>query len=162
MMEAVEAVTAPHEWPESLVDLYAAERLGFVRLAYLMTGDREIAQEVVQDAFMAARRAWPSVREGRPYVRTAIVNRCHSWGRRQQLEVAHRARPQPSEESSAEVDELWDALSRLNPRQRAAVVLRYYEDLADADIAELLNCRPATVRTSIHRALNALRKEITR
>lgn len=161
-MESVEvAVTssAP-EWPGSLVELYAQERLRLVRIAYLMTGNREVAQEVVQDAFVSARRSWAGVRETRAYLRTAVVNGCRSWGRRQQLESS-RQQPQ-GDVAGLQADELWDALSRLNPRQRAAVVLRYYEDLPDAEIAVLLGCRPATVRTSIHRALDALRKEITR
>jgi RNA polymerase sigma factor (sigma-70 family) len=63
---------------------------------------------------------------------------------------------------AAAPDELWDVLARLKPRQRAALVLRFYEGMADADIAEILGCRTPTVRTTIHRALGALRKEIER
>jgi RNA polymerase sigma factor (sigma-70 family) len=59
-------------------------------------------------------------------------------------------------------DEMWDALATLNDRQRAAIVLRFYEDLPDADIAEILGCRTATVRTAIHRGLGSLRKVIDR
>jgi RNA polymerase sigma factor (sigma-70 family) len=95
-----------------------------------------------------------------PYVRTAVVNRCRSWGRRQRLE--HDRRPAPPDPAGLDADELWDALLRLEPRRRAAVVLRFYLDLPDAEIAELLGCRRATVRTSIHRALHTLRQEIDR
>jgi RNA polymerase sigma factor (sigma-70 family) len=95
-----------------------------------------------------------------PYVRTAVVNRCRSWGRRRRLE--HERRPAPSEPTPFHADELWDALLRLDPRRRAAVVLRFYLDLPDTEIAELLGCRRATVRTSIHRALRTLRQEIER
>jgi RNA polymerase sigma factor (sigma-70 family) len=59
-------------------------------------------------------------------------------------------------------DEMWDALATLNDRQRAAIVLRFYEDLPDAAIAEVLGCRVATVRTAIHRGLKSLRKVIDR
>ena len=59
-------------------------------------------------------------------------------------------------------DELWDALATLPDRQRTAIVARYYLDLPDPEIADLLGCRPATVRTAIHRGLAALRKEVPR
>ena len=61
-----------------------------------------------------------------------------------------------------EADELWDALGRLDERRRAAIVLRFYADVPVAEIAEILDCRPVTVRTSIHRGLQQLRREIDR
>ena len=137
---------------------YADDRLPLVRIAYLITGDLHVAEEVVQDAFVSARRSWKRVKEPRPYLRAAVVNGSRSWLRRRQLE-----RRQPAERPEVSLstpDELWDVLQTLKPRQRAAVVLRYYEGLADADIARTLGCRTSTVRTVIHRALGALRKEI--
>jgi RNA polymerase sigma factor (sigma-70 family) len=59
-------------------------------------------------------------------------------------------------------DEMWDALATLSERQRTAIVLRFYEDLPDQRIAEIIGCRPATVRTAIHRGLRELRKVIDR
>jgi RNA polymerase sigma factor (sigma-70 family) len=88
------------------------------------------------------------------------VNRCRSWGRRQVLERDRR--PRPPEPAELVADELWDALATLPERQRTAIVLRYYADLPDADIAEALGCRPATVRTSLHRGLAALRRVVER
>ena len=140
------------------MDCYAQDRLQLVRVAYLITGSRHVAEEIVQDAFVSTLRSWSRVREAKPYVRAAVVNGSRSWLRRRKLERGHtHDRPEPSLSSP---DELSDVLGRLKPRQRAAVVLRYYEGLADAEIAELLGCRAATVRTAIHRALGALRKEI--
>ncbi len=147
-------------WPEPLINCYAQDRLQLVRVAYLMTGNRHVAEEVVQDAFLATVRSWSRVREPKPYVRTAVVNGSRSWLRRRKLERGHpQGRPEVSLSSP---DELSDVLGRLKPRQRAAVVLRYYDGLSDTDIAEVLGCRATTVRTVIHRALGALRKEIQR
>ena len=145
-------------WPVPLVSLYEEQRTTFVRLAYLLTGSRAVAEEIVQDAFIATRRAWDRVEQPAPYVRTAVVNRCRSWGRHEQVVQAHA--PAPPEPSRLEPDELWDALGRLDVRRRTAIVLRYYADLPHAEIAEILGCRPATVRTSIHRGLRQLRKEM--
>ena len=155
-----EAATGTRAWDAALVALYRDRYPELVRLAYLLTGDRAVAEELVQDAFLGAHGSWDGVREPMPYVRTAVVNRCRSWGRRRQLE--HDRRPAPADPATLGADELWDALGRLDPRRRAAVVLRFYLDLPDAEIAELLGCRRATVRTSIHRALHTLRQEIER
>jgi RNA polymerase sigma-70 factor (sigma-E family) len=151
---------APVRWDDDLVRLYERHYDGLVRLAYLVSGEPAVAEEVVQEAFVKAHRSWDRVRDPLPYLRTAVVNGCRSWGRRQKLE--RERRPRPPEPARQEPDELWDALATLKDRPRAAVVLRYYADLPDAEIAEILDCRLATVRTTIHRALAALRKEIQR
>lgn len=145
-------------WPEPLLRCYSQDRLQLVRVAYLITGNRHVAEEIVQDAFVATLRAWGRVNEAKPYLRAAVVNGSRSWLRRRKLERSHT--PDRAEVSVSAPDELSDVLGRLNPRQRAAVVLRYYDGLSDADIARALGCRIATVRTVIHRALGALRKEM--
>lgn len=153
------AVAVP-AWPDELVGLYEDRYDDLVRVAYLMTGAPAAAEELVQDAFLAAHRSWDGVREPYPYVRAAVVNRARSWGRRLQLE---RRQPIVAPASAwMEADELWDALRALNDRQRAAIVLRYYADLPDREIAAALGCREATVRTAVHRGLAALRREIER
>jgi RNA polymerase sigma-70 factor (sigma-E family) len=151
---------AASRWDDDLVRLYERHYDGLVRLAYLVSGESAVAEEVVQDAFVRAHRSWDRVRDPLPYVRTAVVNGCRSWGRRRKLE--REREPRPPEPTRQEPDELWDALATLKDRPRAAIVLRYYADLPDAEIAELLGCRPTTVRTTIHRALAALRQEIER
>jgi RNA polymerase sigma-70 factor (sigma-E family) len=152
--------TQSDSWPDPLVQAYDEDRLALVRLAFLITGDRHMAEEVVQDAFVSTLRSWSRVREPKPYVRAAVVNGSRSRLRRRRLERSH-SHDRPDAVLSSP-DELSDVLGRLNARQRAAVVLRYYEGLADAEIAVVLSCRVATVRTTIHRALGALRKEIQR
>jgi RNA polymerase sigma-70 factor (sigma-E family) len=152
--------TAP-QWAPALVELYQARYAPLVRLAYLLTGSPAAAEELVQEAFIATHRGWGRVRQPAAYVRTAVVNNVRSWGRRTQLEHAHRATTLPPL-AHQEPDELWDALGALPERQRVAIVLRFYEDLPDHEIAHVLGCRPGTVRTAIHRGLAALRKEIER
>ena len=147
-------------WDDDLVRLYEQHYDDLVRLAYLVSGQADRAEEVVQDAFVQVQRHWARVRDPLPYLRTAVVNGCRSLGRRQVLERTRRPRPPDPAELGA--DELWDALATLTDRQRAAVVLRFWCDLPDAEIATALGCREATVRTSVHRALAKLRKEIDR
>jgi RNA polymerase sigma-70 factor (sigma-E family) len=148
-------------WADELVVLYQAQYDRMVRVAFLVCRDAAVAEEVVQEAFVSVHGAWDRVDAPAAYLRTAVLNGCRSWGRRQILERDRRP-TSPSATADLGADELWDAIGRLNDRQRAAVVLRFYEDLPDEEIAHLLRCRPATVRTSIHRALAALRKEISR
>ena len=145
---------------DPLAELYRQRYEPMVRLAYLLTGDHSVAEELVQDAFVNVHRNWHRAEHPPAYLRMAVVNGCRSWGRRRMLEL-HR-RPAPPEAVGLQADELWDALAVLPARQRAAVVLRFYEDLPDAEIARLLGVREATVRTAIHRALARLREEIER
>jgi RNA polymerase sigma-70 factor (sigma-E family) len=133
-----------------------------VRLAALLTGSRETAQDLVQDAFVRLHGAWSRVREPRPYLRRAVVNACHSHHRRRRVERRHAAQAEPVAPALAEPDELADALAALPHRQRAAIVLRFYADLPDADIAAALGCRPGTVASLIHRGLEQLRRVIER
>jgi RNA polymerase sigma-70 factor (sigma-E family) len=147
-------------WDPGLLATYRSSYADLVRLAYLVSGDRSAAEEAVQDAFVAAHRGWDRVREPLPYLRQAVVNRCRSWGRRQQLE--RERRPRPADPATLVADEMWDALQVLPERQRAAIVLRFYCDLPDAEIAEILGCRTPTVRTAIHRGLAKLRTEVPR
>jgi len=147
-------------WPRELVELYRTRYVGYVRVAYLLTGRVDVAEELTQEAFIAAAARWSSIKNPEGYVRTAVVNRCHSWFRHRKVERRSVASaPSPCELGA---DELWDVLLRLPYRRRAAVVLRFYADRSDDDIAAALGCRPATVRTLIHRGLIQMRKEVPR
>ena len=147
--------------PDSLADLYRERYASMVRLAYLMVGSTPVAEELVQDAFARMHRHWDRTDHPRAYLRTAVLNACRSHLRRGALERSYLKRtahePEPA---AAGGDELFDALAKLPSRQRAALVLRFYEDLSEADIAVALGCRPGTVKSLLHRGLAELRKVV--
>ena len=151
-------VTAPVTFAECYRDL----RPEMVRLAALMTGSPEIAQDLVQDAFVRLHGAWNRVHEPRSYLRRAVINACHSHHRRRRVERRHASTAAPASSAALGADELADALDALPYRQRAALVLRFYADLSDIDIAAALRCRPGTVASLIHRGLEQLRRVIER
>jgi RNA polymerase sigma-70 factor (sigma-E family) len=155
------ALEAAIDQPLSFADLYQVEYLPMLRLATLMTGSREVAEDVVHDAFLRVHRSWGRAQKPGAYLRAAVVNACRSWQRRQVLERSRQPRPGPAS-TDAGGDEMWDALGRLPARQRAALVLRFYEDLSEAEIATLLKCRPGTVKSLVHRGLERLAKEVER
>ncbi len=142
----------------SLAELFRREYAPMVRLATLLVGSDAVAEELVQDAFVAVHRRWSSVDNPGGYLRTSVVNACRSHQRRAALE--RRRLPRPDEPAQLGADEVWDALAHLPHKQRAALVLRFYEDATEADIAAALRVRPATVRSLVHRGLAKLRKEI--
>ncbi|MGN6694337.1 MAG: RNA polymerase sigma factor [Aquihabitans sp.] len=118
----------------------------------------------MQDAFVAARRRWSGIDNPGGYLRTSVVNGARDWARHQQVVRRHAPTGADALQRATtedHPDELWDALARLDDRRRQAVVLRFYLDLPDGEIAALLGCRPGTVRTLIHRALRDLRREMT-
>lgn len=154
------SMTAAHRDDDAFVALYRERYEPMVRLAYLLTGSRAVAEELVQDSFVSVHGAWARATTPSAYLRTTVVNRCRSWGRRRSLE--RRRPPTPPEPSVLAADELWDVLQTLPARQRAAIVLRFYEDLPDDEIAEILGCKVTTVRTSVFRALAKLRQEVER
>jgi DNA-directed RNA polymerase specialized sigma24 family protein len=133
-----------------------------VRLAHLLTGSVELAEDVVHDAFVSCSRHWSRVDLADAYVRRAVVNHAHSALRRagrKRDKAARFGRVSPVTVGVPELDETWGVLRRLPDRQRMALVLRFYEDLPGAEIAELLGCRPGTVKSLIHRGLASVRKE---
>lgn len=142
----------------SFGDFYAGHYSDLVRLATLLSGSADAAPDLVQDCFVRLHGHWTAVHDPLPYVRRSIVHACASHHR----SIARGRRlPTPDvQDSELGADELEDALAKLPTRQRAAVVLRYYGDLPDGDIARALRCRPGTVRSLIHRALADLRKVI--
>ena len=129
------------------------------RLAYLLTRSDAEAEDVVQDVFIRCESRLSALEEPAAYLWRAVINACHSYhrqlGRRRHL--VREANPS----MPVELVELRDALSRLRPKQRTAVVLRYYGDLSFDEIAQLLGCRPATVRSLIHRAIIELREVLS-
>jgi RNA polymerase sigma-70 factor (sigma-E family) len=130
------------------------------RLASLLTRSTEAGEDIGQDALVAMSQRWGEADRPAAYLRTSLVNRCANWHRRNRTVRAKLPLLARRAESIAEVDEMTDAIARLPFRQRAVVVLRYYSDLSEAEIADILGCRPGTVKSLASRALNTLSKEI--
>jgi RNA polymerase sigma-70 factor (sigma-E family) len=140
-----------------------------VRLARLLVGDRQLGEDLAQEVLAKAYANWSRIqRADRPdvYLRRMLVNAHISRRRlrssREYIGVADADRPEPGalDAQVAERDALWRVVLTLPKQQRAAVVLRYYEDLDDAAIAEILDCSPVTVRTHVMRALATLRDRV--
>lgn len=139
-------------------ELFRARWGPSVRLATALTSDRALAEELVQEAFLEVTRRWDVLDNPEGYLRTTVVNRCRSHHRRQGIARRKVLPPPPLEVEAPELDELWQVLARLPAKRRAALVLRYYEDLPVNEIARLLGCRPGTVSSLLHRGLADLRK----
>jgi RNA polymerase sigma-70 factor (sigma-E family) len=147
-------------WPTRFVDLYRGSYAPMVRLAHLLTAADPAAEELVQDAFLRVQSRWDRVDNPLAYLRAAVVNACRNHQRRRVLERRHRTVVVDTAEDAP--GELRDAIAALPTRQRAVIVLRYYEDLPEADIADLLGCSVSAVKSLLHRAVQDLRKVIER
>jgi RNA polymerase sigma-70 factor (sigma-E family) len=148
---------------EALRTAFEAHYARLIRLSFLLADDPSLAEDAVQEAFVrSARRIAELDEDARlPYLRVAVMN---GWrNRRRHANVEQRWAPalalgNGSELASSEDRAaLWQCISALPSRQRACLVLRYYEDLSEGEIAELLACRPGTVKSQISRALTKLR-----
>ncbi len=133
------------------------------RLAYLLLGDPSAAEEAVMDSYLKIVTAWHRISlMDRPdlYLRKAVLNQCTSRLRRRSVEARARHRlaitPSTDEPHVFEID-VWGAIVALPPRQRAAIVLRYYEDRSEAEIADLLQCSAGTVKSQLAKARQKLK-----
>lgn len=149
---------------------FARTRLpDLLRFTAALCADRALAEDVVQEVLVRVHRRWDTIAAldaPEAYVRRALVNEYLSW-RRKWARVVPRAeltdeRTTPDHaEQHADRSLLADELRRLPPRQRTVLVLRYYAGLTDNEIADVLGCRPVTVRGYAARALAALRVELS-
>lgn len=154
-----------------ITELYAAHRLSLVRLAVLLVDDFASAEDVVQDAFAALARRPDAVRDpakALAYLRTAVVNTARSALRRRRTARAYSpphdlAPPTPEDAAvlAEEHREVIAALQTLAPRQREVLVLRYWSNLSEAEIARTLDISTGTVKSTASRALAALQKAMT-
>ncbi len=149
---------APRSWPGAVEELYR-ERFGqLVRLAALLTGSSAVGEEIAQDAFIRCHRVLGDVDQPAAYLRAAVVNGCRSFHRRRKLALGLWPRTGVLPESvDPELHELADVLAVLPERQRTVLVLRYYADLSEVEIADVLGCRPGTVKSLAHRGLARMR-----
>lgn len=141
---------------------YRARYAWAVSVAHLLTGDRYVAEELVQDVFGRMHGRFDGLDNPAAFLRVCVVNATRSWHRRQATEArALQAMPLPGP-ADLGVQELLDAVDRLPYRQKAVIVLRYYGDLTEAQIADALGCRPGTVKSLASRALAHLEREVER
>lgn len=138
------------------------------RTAYLVVGDHQLAQDLLQEALVKTYFAWPRLREpssAEAYARRCLVTTAISWRRRRSFHERPADRDPDSGQHSGPdpvqrmVDHelVWSQLATLPPRQRAAIVLRYYEDLSEARTAELMGCSVGTVKSQVSAGLTRLR-----
>ncbi|MCF2528813.1 SigE family RNA polymerase sigma factor [Yinghuangia soli] len=160
--------------PPGFQDYIAARRDHLVRVAVLLTGDRHQAEDLVQAALVRVWPKWRRVSRGEnvdAYVRRVLTSTFLNWRRR----LWSREHPTDVHADAGLLDRadggdayavvdnagvLLPALRRLPPRQRAVVVLRYYADLGEAEVAETLGCSVGTVKSQAHKGLKALREEL--
>jgi len=154
---------------ETSFDAFVAARSGaLLRSAYLLTGDQQLAEDLVQSALVKASLRWPrlvSTGDPEPWIRTVLYREHVSWWRRRKVpEVLAAEPPEPSSpiapdfvDTLVQAQTLRVALLRLPPGQRAVIVLRHFEDRSDREVAALLGCSVGTLRSQNARGLAALR-----
>lgn len=153
--------------PEGFEEFVAAASPRLLRLAFLLTRDTGHAEDLLQTALARAWRAWHRVEgDPEPYVRRIIVTSHATWWRRRWRgeEPTGELPERPGEPPQDAVDErewLWQALGRLPRRQRTVLVLRFYEDLTEAQVATLLGVSVGTVKSQASKALAKLRLDTT-
>jgi RNA polymerase sigma-70 factor (sigma-E family) len=158
------------ETADGLEELYVRHAPAGFRLALLLTGDRQLAEDIVQDAFVRVVGRLGHLRSGtsfEAYLRRTIVNLTKNTWRRRAVERAHGAHALPElrdvEAADGAVVErmvVLRTLRSLPERQRTALVLRFYEDLPEGDIASIMRCPTGTVRSLISRGVAAMRDQI--
>lgn len=152
-----------------LAELYLTHAGSATRLAYLLTGDRDLAEDIAQEAFIKLAGRFHDIRNPDAfgaYLRTTIINLSRGHFRRKRVERSYlekergrlsRAQPFPDVEGR---DEMWAALQQLPHRQRAVIVLRYYEDLSERQAADALGCSLGAVKSLTNRAVESLREQM--
>ena len=152
---------------EDFAEFVTAATLSLSRAAFLLTGDHQLAEDLLQSALAHAYRHWRRISGGNPYayVRRAMYNEQASWWRRRRVREHLSAEPDRGDPGRDDPTDglalrltVERALAVLTPRQRAVVVLRFYEDLTEAETARVLGCAVGTVKRCGHEALARLRE----
>lgn len=144
---------------EDIESAYQRLYPGLVRLAFLLVDTQELAEEAVQDAFTKVYPKWSRIDTPEAYLRTCVINACRKVQRRRRVV---RRTPDPFvEHGELHADHLADVVRALHSPMKEAVVLRYYLQLSEADIARTLGIAPGTVKSTLHRARALLKKELS-
>ncbi|MEY9862174.1 RNA polymerase sigma-70 factor (sigma-E family) [Catenulispora sp. GAS73] len=163
------AVNSPHE--DSFREFVEGSWHRLLRTAYLLTGDHGAAEDLVQTALMRTYRHWNRIvayEAPESYVRRVMVNaNISAWRRRKAVVHVVAEPPEPTSGASGDHqdtyalrDELWRAVCAMSPRMRTAFVLRYFEDLTEAEVASVMGCAVGTVKSQIARGLTRLRGDL--
>ena len=155
-------------YDEEFAHFVAARSMALLRTAHLLTGDLGTAEDLLQTALLKTYRHWPRLtnREAPDaFVRRVMITSQASWWRRRRVrEDSAAVVPEPAVADATRAadvrDELWRALARLPVRMRAVLVLRYWEDLSEAETARVLGCSAGTVKSQASRGLARLRTEL--
>lgn len=155
--------------PEAFTEFVAARSAALHRSAYLLVGERGLAQDLLQEALTKTYVAWPRLRDpsrAEAYTRRVITTTAITWYRRKGWTAERPGAVPPDvsgpghEPAVTERDWLWQALMELPPRQRAALVCRFYEDMSELRTAEVLGCAPGTVKSQVSAGLAKLRRSM--
>lgn len=155
----VESLACERDEDAGFEAFYDASYERMARLGFLLTGSAAVGEELAQDAFVQLYRSWDDVRDPGAWVRTVLVNGSRSWWRR-----AKRRPPAPElpvAVDQADVLAVRAALADLGERHRTALVLRFFEDLPEREIAALMGCPVGTVKSLLHRGLHRMREELS-
>ncbi len=132
-----------------------------VHTAFLIVGSVAVAEEIAQEAFVRLLQNFDRVSNPGGFLHTTVVRLCLTWRSRASHEHSLLAAVEVAPSTGApEIDSTWEALAALRPERRAAIVLRFYNDLAYDEIAKVMDVRTATARTRVHRGLADLRREL--
>lgn len=154
-----------------LAELYDRHAGEATRIAFLMTGDRHLAEDLAQEAFVRLAGRFLDLRNPDAfgaYLRRTVINLSHGHFRRRKVERTYLEKHGQSDQTPGRIpdvegrDELWRALSTLSSRQRAAIILRYYEDLSEAQTADALGCSVGAVKSLVNRGMEKLRTVVQR
>lgn len=160
---ATEGVRVPGDAEQEFRDFVAARSPALSRTAYLLTGDHQLAEDLVQTTLFKTAKAWSRIAgPPEPYARRVMYHECVSWWRRRR-HLTEVSADQLPERSHAAADRdtavvLRQALARLTPKQRTVLVLRYFEDLSESQVAEVMGVALGTVKSQTRHALKRLRE----
>jgi len=162
--QAVKTVRSSRE-TTAFTEFMSMRSASLFRTAYLLVGDHQLAQDLLQESLIKTYVAWPRLRDvskAEAYTRKTVVTTAISWRRRRSFHerptdlLPESATPDPGESVTTHASVVAE-LRTLPPRQRAAIVLRYYEDLTEAQTADLMGCSVGTVKSQVSTGLARLR-----
>lgn len=161
-LELEEIDVGPGAPPDAFIAVYESEYPRMVRLAHLLTGSNDVAEDLAQDVMIRLRDRLPDVEQPAAYLTRSVTNACWNWHRSRRRTIARlpKLAGDVSVVAGPDFGDLLTLVDQLPFRQRTVLVGRYWLDLPDADIAELLGCRPSTVRTLAARAMRTMKGQL--